>query len=73
MVSLFNGIVRRGHTPREPAIQRMMVALGLTVGDQEGASDHDSMTEDEATESEAVTDDEEVADDDDHAMEIMSR
>ncbi|CAE7537076.1 unnamed protein product [Symbiodinium pilosum] len=77
MVSLFNGIVRRGHTPREPAVQRMMVAVGLTIEQHgsEGTSDNDSMSDEcESMESEAPTDDGEVVDGDDDVHDVeMSR
>ena len=65
MISMFNLIVRRGHTPREAAIVRLMESVGLTVtpnadGDESStrASSEDEGCS-EAGESEALTDDEE--------------
>ena len=46
MISLFNGIVRRGHAPRESAIRRMMESLGLVVPTP-AASDSENSTDDE--------------------------
>ena len=63
MISLFNGIVRRGHCPRELAIQRLMKSLGLEIvpNAEEVGSEDDELSElSEAAESSVATDDEEV-------------
>ena len=63
---MFNGIVRRGHKPREPAIVRMMESVGLTVQEARDAESTDEGSDDmevtsESAESEMGTEDEEVA------------
>ena len=64
MISLFNAIVRRGHVPREPAIQRLMTHVGLVVSPNATVDDGDSVASDdisdgetEAAESSSGTDD----------------
>ena len=65
MISLFNSIVRRGHVPREEAIQRLMESVGLVVTpnteDQPNAAE-DEISDDlsEAAESSVCTHDEAV-------------
>ena len=53
MISLFNGIVRRGHCPREMAIQRLMKSLGLEIvanAEDVGSEDEDYEASEEGSE-----------------------
>ena len=72
MISLFNMIVRRGHTPREPAIRRLMESVGLVIepniadgGDIGSDSDQCGSLHEEGAESSNETDDDEVVADPD--------
>ncbi|CAE7239161.1 unnamed protein product, partial [Symbiodinium microadriaticum] len=67
MISMLNLIVRRGHTPREAAIVRLMESVGLTITPNAEADDGTSTrasSEDEGCseheESEELSDDEDV-------------
>ncbi|CAE7353538.1 unnamed protein product [Symbiodinium sp. CCMP2456] len=67
MISMFNLIVRRGHTPREAAIVRLMEGVGLTVNPNaeadDGTSTRASSDDDgcsEHGESEELSDDDDV-------------
>ena len=72
MISLFNTIIRRGHQPREPAIQRLMASLGLVVTYRapDTATLDDNLEEavSEDAESSVCTDDESVYDGEDGSL-----
>ena len=61
MISLFNAIVRRGHCPREPSLQRLMKGLGMEVtpnSDETPELEDDDLSISEGAESSVETEDE---------------